>query len=89
MCFNYRENLPKLDNSFEFSMTILVFFVKHNKIPQIEIKIVFKSFNYILTTFQTISKYSWFGKGRDALPGFEDEQVFSKCLAKFLQGTYK
>ena len=42
------------------------------KIPQIEVKIVFKSFNYILTTFQTISKYSWFGKGRHALPGFED-----------------
>ena len=60
MCFNYRENLPKLDNSFEFPMTILVLFVKHNKnTPN-------------LTTFQTISKYSWFGKGRDALPGFED-----------------
>ena len=33
------------------------------KIPQIEVKIVFKSFKYILTTFQTVSKYSWIGKG--------------------------
>ena len=28
-----------------------------------EVKIVFKSFEYILTAFQTVSKYSWFGKG--------------------------
>ena len=53
-------------------MAILVLFVKHYKKTQIEVKTVFKSFNYILTTFQSISKYSWFSKGRDALPGFED-----------------
>ena len=29
-----------------------------------EVKIVFRSFKYILSTFQTVSKYSWIGKGR-------------------------
>ena len=38
------------------------------KITQIEEKLVLKSFNkYILTTSQTVSKYSWFGKGALAI----------------------
>ena len=39
-------------------MTILFFFLKYNKNTPSQGKNVFKSFKYILTIFQTVSKYS-------------------------------